>query len=307
MADSVINRSLHTRLSRLTGEGRTISHTFPTVGVDAQWPLPSDAVEVVRGTFSEGLYDLYTTIRSYPQTPRSKDSWTTSERKTRAGTMTVFAGPVVGDRTTRNIPKILRDVNRISSNKGRTTLILRDEFDSPLDQYFEDRSVYDFKGYYDWGVSYTLKDVDMPAVGLIPDVAGFWSSDHSIGTILIPGTTTLGGILKAKAVMRKADIMISTDPPYEYLQGVVKDYPEEAVRRSLLVSEARKIWDPDTHFFSGTKEIWGKLLGRDDQRMLTLGGRKDKPVVRWSRGDLEKGPIDGPEGYPVNNLYYTTN
>lgn len=304
MADSVINRSLHTRLSRLTGGKRAIAHTYPTVGPDGQWPLPSDAVEVVRGSYTGGLYDLYSVIQSYSLSPRSKDSWTSS-REARAGTLTVYAGPTEGNPNTRSIYRVLQDVNKISSKKGRTTLILRDRFDSILNQYFERRTIYDFNGYYDWGVSYSLKEVDVPAVGLVTDVAGFWNSDHSIGTILIPGTTTLGGILKAKTVMRKADIMVSSDPPYEYLQSV-EGYSEEAIQRSLLVSEARKIWEPDTHYFSGTTEIWGKLLARGDQRMLTLGGRTGKPMVRWSRGDLEKGPIDGPEGYPINNQYYTT-
>lgn len=307
MADPTIARSLTARVSRLSGKDRLISHTHSTMGYDWKWPLPSDAVEVVRGTHNLGLYDLHKTLSNPKDIPVPKNSWITG-KESRSGVMTIFSGSTSAYSKWLGFSRIIREVNKMAARRGRNVLLLRDTLDSPLNEYFEKRSLYDFKGYYDWGVTYVPKDSDLTALGLVSDVSCFWTSDHSIGTLLLPGTTTLGGMLKAKTVMRKADIMVSTYPPYEYLRFAEDGYPypEEAIEQSKLVSEARKIWNPDTHYFSGTREQRGKLLARGDQRMLTLSGRgRGRHVIRWSRGDLEKGPINDPSGYPVNPLYYT--
>lgn len=314
MADPTIARGLTSRVSRLTGKTRSIAHTHPTVGYTYNWPLPSDAVEIIRGSYNHGLYDLRQALQDTKKVPVPKNSWVDG-KESRSGVMTIFTGSVAWHTSWLGFDRIMKDIDKAAARRGRNVLIMRDKLGTPLDDYFENRSLYDFKGYYDWGVTYVPKDSKLTSLGLIADAACFWNSDHSVGTLLLPGTTTLGGLLRAKTVMRKADIMISTHPPYEYLQSLNSPhasssnlkytYSEEDVSNSKLVSEARKIWDPDTHFFSGTRENYGKLLGLGDKRMLTLSGRSSYPVVRWSRGDLEKGPINKPTGYPINPLYYT--
>lgn len=311
MANPTIARGLTSRVSRLTGKDRLIAHTHSTVGYDLRWPLPSDAVEIIRGSYNHGLYDLRQAMLDTSKIPVPKNSWVDG-KESRSGVMTIFTGSVSWYTGWLGFDRIIREIDKAAARRGRNVLILRDKLDSPLNGYFEKRSLYDFKGYYDWGVTYVPKDSKLTSLGMVSDVSCFWNSDHSIGTLLLPGTATLGGMLRAKTVMRKADIMVSTHPPYEYLQtldttssNLNYTYSDEDVANSKLVSEARRIWEPDTHFFSGTRENYGKLLALGDKRMLTLSGRSRYPVVRWSRGDPEKGPINNPTGYPINPLYYT--
>lgn len=302
MANPVLADRAHTRLSRLTGEGRDVRHISPSVGPFSPLPGPGDAVEVFRGSLDQGFLQLFHSIR---KSSRSNHVKWQDPVHSRAGTMTIYTGPNYlrfGD--IGNVRSLLRKIDRYSRNRRKTLLILRDTVDSPLAHMFDQGSVYDFKGYLDWGITYGTGASKLRATGLVSDVGGFWSSDRKIGTILVPGTATLGGVLRGRTVMRKADIMVSTNPPYEYVQRVEGSYTKEEVTNSKLVSEARKIWNPDTHYFTGTHEDRGILLGYGDKRMLTLNGRRDGAVVRWSSGDLEKGPIDGPGGYPINMKYY---
>lgn len=293
------NPYMHIRMSRLGEYTRATSHSFAATPL----PLPSNAVELVYSLDNRGIHRLIENIKDYGKHPPHKNKEGVPEIA--AGGLTIFMGSLTPTDVVlkSRMDQLLNELDYVAVRRSRNILLVPSRKDVTLDSLFDRKSIYRYEGYLDYGIDYSSVSSPKNMVGIAQDVTCFWDSDNSNATVIIPDVPTIGGMLRAKTVMRKADIMVSYNPPYEVLEGFEDNYTQQEIKDSLLVSEARQIWDPVIHYYGGAKER-SKLVSADGRQMLSLSYRRDSPVVRWSRGDLEKGPISGPGGYPINERIY---
>lgn len=286
MADSDLLKTPYhtskTRVSRISPYDGKPLHGYPT----PEWGLPSDHVEVM---YSRGLG-----IRELRDNLRKKNFLSPIDRSEYPeGGMLIFIGGTGSDRTFKSIwDETLREIDQKAAKKRRTVLLMPGEDDQRLLDTFPYHGARSADGYRDYGI----KHGEYSRISLIPDVACFWGSGNEVSTVVLPGAPTMAGLNQVSTVMRKADILVSHYPAYSHLSSETDGQAESEIQGSLLVEEATKIWDPGLHVYGGTEQH-GTIYAHGDKRTLSVGRRLGSPVVRWRRGDLEKGPIEGPGGY----------
>lgn len=286
---------IFTRMSRMDWNGRGTIHTHVSTGPDDSWGVPADQIDVVpSGTY--GLQYLAKHLRNNTKRLHTPQTGLT------AGALLVFLGGATPPRLPKQqIPGLMEDIDKIGHSNRFSVIIVPGPHDQELVNSFKKPSIYGTDGYLDWGITYG----DYRMIGVSADVSCFWNRDNESATVIIPANPTMGGFLKAKTVMRKADVLISHWKPYEMIEDQLDKYDSEAIEGAKLVSEACKIWDPELHIYPGAHHS-GLLYSDGDKRAIGLRRRDGSHVVRLSRGDLRKGPVPSPLGFGeyLNEYYY---
>lgn len=179
--------------------------------------------------------------------------------------------------------KTLEAATQIISSKNKHILYVPGPSGKKILEKYQIRSMYDWKGYKDFGLSYSYSHESAVA----SDVACFWDETNDTATVVVPHSPTLAGINKVATVMKKADIMISSHPPVDVADG----------DQSVIVSMAREIWEPKTHIYPDKGK--GLILSSGSDRLIGLPSKGPNTVLRWASGDLARGPINSFQGYPV--------
>lgn len=176
----------------------------------------------------------------------------------------------------------LHEIEELIYSGKRTTLYVPGPRSEELLSLYRSRTMYNYQGYRDYGISYSFSSKS----GAFRDVGCFWDDNNRTATVVIPHAPTLAGLNRVSTIMKKADIMISYHPPLEVADG----------EQSMVVSMARQMWQPKIHIYAdqGT----GKILASGSDRIVGIPSHRSESVLRWSSGDLERGPINSFEGYP---------
>lgn len=178
--------------------------------------------------------------------------------------------------------KIIDDIVKICKYRNKYVVYVPGPGGRGHLKEYQERTMYDRHGYRDYGMSHSFTNDS----GVFSDVGCFWSNDNEIATVVVPDSPTLAGMNMASTVMRKSDVMISSHPPLELAEG----------EQSMLVSTAREIWKPKTHIYPEKGK--GLILASGSDRIIGLPGKWNSTVLRWTSGDLSRGPINSIEGYP---------
>ena len=262
--------------------------------------VPANQVELYGLTTATGIQGLTDDLEGNKLFPKISD------RNAPGGLVIAMGRAHSSDRTDRkDIQRKLLKLNRRARRNKRSIILVPSRDDVLLDGLFTHEGVYGTQGYLDSGISFAKDSNSLGNIAMADDVMCLWAEGNRNGTVIIPDRPTLGGMLKAEMVMRKADILVTYNPPYEVVSENRDAYPSTIVADSKLVSVARQIWKPVVHFY-GNNETVGKLVYDGDSYMLGLRHRPKDYLIKWSLGDLERRIDLGPAGFPLNTELYQT-
>lgn len=265
-------------------------------GSDGEYGVPMDAVEVVSAPNNFGIQAVLDHLDKLP--PPNKNSPTMT-----ALVIVGYTNIPTWKGTKRADPRVtLRELAAKTKEMNRVPILVDYNYHITHVNTIHMTNGYGNIGYHDWGLTYYPEDKSLGNLAFANDVACLWNSDNSVATIIIPEGATYGGLMKARTVMKKANVMISTAPPVEYMHG--RKLREGFIREGGydMVSYAHSTWEPDLHIFAPEGEGDARVYSNGDQHRVRLTGQSGNHVLRWSIGD--EGRMYSPSGFPINDKYY---